>query len=42
VLMSGRLILVGALATFDRFRRRHSNDNPSYRPSVAVLIPAYN
>jgi len=41
-LMSGRLILVGALATFDRFRRRHSNDNPSYRPSVAVLIPAYN
>ena len=42
VLMSGRLILVGALATFDRFRRRHSIGNPSYRPSVAVLIPAYN
>jgi cellulose synthase/poly-beta-1,6-N-acetylglucosamine synthase-like glycosyltransferase/spore germination protein YaaH/peptidoglycan/xylan/chitin deacetylase (PgdA/CDA1 family) len=42
VLMSGRLILVGALATFDRFRRRHSIDDPNYRPSVAVLIPAYN
>jgi len=42
VLMSGRLILVGTLATFDRFRRRHSIDDPTYRPSVAVLIPAYN
>jgi cellulose synthase/poly-beta-1,6-N-acetylglucosamine synthase-like glycosyltransferase/peptidoglycan/xylan/chitin deacetylase (PgdA/CDA1 family) len=42
VLMSGRLILVGALASFDRFRRRHSTDDPNYRPSVAVLIPAYN
>jgi cellulose synthase/poly-beta-1,6-N-acetylglucosamine synthase-like glycosyltransferase/spore germination protein YaaH/peptidoglycan/xylan/chitin deacetylase (PgdA/CDA1 family) len=42
VLMSARLILVGALAIFDRFRRRDSVDDPSYRPSVAVLIPAYN
>jgi cellulose synthase/poly-beta-1,6-N-acetylglucosamine synthase-like glycosyltransferase/peptidoglycan/xylan/chitin deacetylase (PgdA/CDA1 family) len=42
VLMSARLVLVGALATFDRFRRRHSREDPNYRPSVAVLIPAYN
>ena len=42
VLMSARLVLVGALATFDRFRRRHSPEDPNYRPSVAVLIPAYN
>ncbi len=42
VLMSARLILVGALATFDRFRRRNDVVDPSYRPSVAVLIPAYN
>jgi len=42
VLMSARLILVGALAIFDRFRRRGSLDDPAYRPSVAVLIPAYN
>src|SRR5271165_3278121 len=42
VLMSARLVLVGALAIFDRFRRRDSLDDPTYRPSVAVLIPAYN
>jgi peptidoglycan-N-acetylglucosamine deacetylase len=42
VLMSGRLVLVGALAIFDRFRRRKTNFDPSYRPAVAVLIPAYN
>jgi cellulose synthase/poly-beta-1,6-N-acetylglucosamine synthase-like glycosyltransferase/peptidoglycan/xylan/chitin deacetylase (PgdA/CDA1 family) len=42
VLMSGRLVLVGALAIFDRFRRRKSSPDPKYRPAVAVLIPAYN
>ena len=42
VLMSARLVLVGALATFDRFRRRNAVVDPNYRPSVAVLIPAYN
>ena len=42
VLMSGRLVLVGALAIFDRFHRRNANVDPSYRPAVAVLIPAYN
>ena len=42
VLMSARLVLVGALATFDRFRRRNAVVDPNYRPTVAVLIPAYN
>jgi cellulose synthase/poly-beta-1,6-N-acetylglucosamine synthase-like glycosyltransferase/peptidoglycan/xylan/chitin deacetylase (PgdA/CDA1 family) len=42
VLMSGRLVLVGALAIFDRLRRRKTEFDPSYRPAVAVLIPAYN
>jgi peptidoglycan-N-acetylglucosamine deacetylase len=42
VLMSGRLVLVGALAIFDRFHRRKTQFDPNYRPAVAVLIPAYN
>ena len=42
VLMSGRLVLVGTLAIFDRFHRRKTSFDPSYRPAVAVLIPAYN
>ena len=42
VLMTGRLVLVGALAIFDRFHRREAGVDPSYRPAVAVLIPAYN
>jgi peptidoglycan-N-acetylglucosamine deacetylase len=42
VLMSARLVLIGALAIFDRFRRRNPVVDPNYRPSVAVLIPAYN
>ena len=45
VLMSGRLILVGAAAIFDRLRRhrteRASGDS-AFHPAVAVLIPAYN
>ncbi len=42
VLMSGRLVVVGTLAIFDRFHRRKTSFDPSYRPAVAVLIPAYN
>ncbi|HUI83165.1 MAG TPA: glycosyltransferase [Candidatus Binatia bacterium] len=42
VLMSGRLLLVGALAIYDRLRRPDSGFDPDYRPAVAVLIPAYN
>jgi len=42
VLMSGRLIMVGALAIYDRLRQRNASFDPGYRPAVAVLVPAYN
>jgi cellulose synthase/poly-beta-1,6-N-acetylglucosamine synthase-like glycosyltransferase/peptidoglycan/xylan/chitin deacetylase (PgdA/CDA1 family) len=42
VLMTGRLVLVGVLAIYDRVRRRRTSFDPNYRPAVAVLIPAYN
>jgi len=45
VLMSGRLVFVGAAAIFDRLRRHRTEiaaDDSFYRPRVAVLIPAYN
>jgi len=43
ILMSGRLLIIGALATIDRMRGSSSQDlNPSFQPLVAVLIPAYN
>ena len=45
ILMTGRLIFVGILAFYDRFRS-HVYGTPeqiaAYRPKVAVLIPAYN
>ena len=42
VLMTGRLVLVGALAIYDRYRRRGAAYDPNYCPAVAVLVPAYN
>ena len=45
VLMTGRLLIIGALAIFDRLRQRRFGsvgDVSHYQPSVAVLIPAYN
>ena len=42
LLMSGRLVMVGALAIYDRLRRRDTDFDPNYLPGVAVLIPAYN
>ena len=45
VLMSGRLVSVGAAAIYDRLRR-HSTEmatgESAFCPSVAVLVPAYN
>ena len=45
VLMSGRLVCVGAAAIFDRLRR-HATEmatgGSTFQPGVAVLIPAYN
>ncbi len=44
LLMSGRLVSVGALAIYDRFRRRWTDRETTsgYQPRVAVLIPAFN
>ena len=45
VLMTGRLLIVGALAVFDRLRQRHyatPEAEKTYQPKVAVLVPAYN
>ena len=33
VLMSGRLVLIGALAIYDRFARRKASFDPNYRPA---------
>jgi cellulose synthase/poly-beta-1,6-N-acetylglucosamine synthase-like glycosyltransferase/peptidoglycan/xylan/chitin deacetylase (PgdA/CDA1 family)/spore germination protein YaaH len=45
VLMSGRLICVGAAAIFDRLRRHATDkatDTSTFQPAVAVLVPAFN
>jgi len=45
LLMTGRLLSVGALAIFDRLRQRRVEvpaEAALYKPKVAVLIPAYN
>src|SRR3984957_2839058 len=45
LLMTGRLLFVGAFAIYDRFRKRQygaPGEAQSYKPEVAVLIPAYN
>ncbi len=45
ILMTGRLVGVGTLAIFDRFRRRNQDriaGETGYRPAVAVLVPSYN
>jgi len=42
ILMTGRLLLIGALATFDRLRKSPISPDPRFRPPVTVIIPAYN
>jgi cellulose synthase/poly-beta-1,6-N-acetylglucosamine synthase-like glycosyltransferase/peptidoglycan/xylan/chitin deacetylase (PgdA/CDA1 family)/spore germination protein YaaH len=47
LLMTGRLLFVGAFAIFDRFRERRYGpmtlaEAQFYKPKVAVLVPAYN
>jgi cellulose synthase/poly-beta-1,6-N-acetylglucosamine synthase-like glycosyltransferase/spore germination protein YaaH/peptidoglycan/xylan/chitin deacetylase (PgdA/CDA1 family) len=45
VLMTGRLIFIGAAAVYDRLREKilgRPAEVASYKPKVAVLIPAYN
>jgi cellulose synthase/poly-beta-1,6-N-acetylglucosamine synthase-like glycosyltransferase/spore germination protein YaaH/peptidoglycan/xylan/chitin deacetylase (PgdA/CDA1 family) len=45
LLMTGRLLFIGAAAVYDRLREKilgRPAEVASYRPKVAVLIPAYN
>src|SRR5438876_8641627 len=45
LLMTGRLLLIGAFAVFDRLRpvrAANAEKSAAYQPRVAVLIPAYN
>jgi len=44
LLMTGRLLFIGAFAIYDRLRRRIAikPESTGYAPKVAVLIPAYN
>jgi cellulose synthase/poly-beta-1,6-N-acetylglucosamine synthase-like glycosyltransferase/spore germination protein YaaH/peptidoglycan/xylan/chitin deacetylase (PgdA/CDA1 family) len=42
VLMSARLLGIGALATFDRLRKPAPVGGPDYKPKVTVIIPAFN
>src|SRR5207249_8536654 len=44
LLMTGRLLFVGAFAIIDRLKKPHYGSDliDSYSPRVAVLIPAYN
>ncbi|MBK8507200.1 MAG: glycosyltransferase [Candidatus Competibacter sp.] len=42
VLGIARLLLIGSLALYQRWRKRRSAFDPTYAPSVAVVVPAYN
>ncbi|HEU5413687.1 MAG TPA: glycosyltransferase [Candidatus Angelobacter sp.] len=42
VLMSGRLLGIGALATFDRLRKTPLMPSSGFKPAVTVIVPAYN
>ena len=45
VLMTSRLLFIGIFAVFDRLRERHygrPGETESYKPNVAILIPAFN
>jgi peptidoglycan-N-acetylglucosamine deacetylase len=43
LLMTARLLVIGAFAIYDRFARKpFAEPGASYRPKVAILIPAYN
>ncbi len=38
----GRLLFIGTLAAVERWRERHARYDPSYSPTAAVIIPAFN
>ncbi len=37
-----RLVFIGVLAVYQRFRRRNQPLDPDYAPTVAVVVPAFN
>jgi len=42
ILMSGRLLGIGALATYDRLRKPAPVGGPGFKPLVTVIVPAFN
>jgi peptidoglycan-N-acetylglucosamine deacetylase len=42
VLGIARLLLIGVLAIYQRWRKRRLLFHPTYSPSLAVVVPAYN
>ena len=42
LLMTGRLLFIGAFALYDRLHSRRLGPPDSFKPGVAILIPAYN
>jgi peptidoglycan-N-acetylglucosamine deacetylase len=42
VLGAGRLVFIGTLAIVEHWRARHAVYEPSYSPTVAVIVPAFN
>jgi peptidoglycan-N-acetylglucosamine deacetylase len=42
VLGIARLLFIGTLAVIEHWRERHAVYDPSYSPTVAVIVPAYN
>ncbi|MEN6441530.1 MAG: polysaccharide deacetylase family protein [Syntrophobacter sp.] len=42
VLGISRLVFIGVLAVYQRWRKRRTVHDPAYSPSVAVVVPAYN
>ncbi len=42
VLGIARLLFVGGLAIYQRWRQRHAVFDPAYAPSLAVVVPAFN
>ena len=42
VLGIARLLFIGTLAVYQRWRKRRLTFDPAYSPAVAVVVPAYN
>jgi peptidoglycan-N-acetylglucosamine deacetylase len=42
ILGAARLVFIGTLAVIEHWRERHAVYDPSYSPTVAVIVPAFN